>query len=109
MQNSNPGFSTDRVLATGVDLVAAGYDTTRIKSFEKMLLDYLQGIAGIESAAFTRVTPISYKSYSSDRITVEGFETQSGREPVPEYKDWDWVSGHDGHSTHLGPGVHSSR
>jgi predicted permease len=87
MQNSNPGFSTDHVLTTGVDMIAAGYDTPRIKSFEKMLLDRIQGIGGIESAAFARVAPISYKSYSSAPITVERFETQSGREPVIEYDE----------------------
>jgi predicted permease len=87
MQNSDPGFSTDHVLTTGVDMIAAGYDPTRIKGFQKMLLDRIQGIPGIESAAFTRVTPISYKSYSSAPITVEGFETQSGPEPVIEYDE----------------------
>jgi predicted permease len=87
MQNSDPGFSTDHVLTTGVDMIAAGYDPPRIKGFQKMLLDRIQGIPGIESAAFTRVTPISYKSYSSAPITVEGFETQSGSEPVIEYDE----------------------
>jgi predicted permease len=68
-------------------MIAAGYDSARIKSFQKMLLDRIQGIPGIESAAFARVTPISYKSYSSAPITVEGFDTQSGRQPVVEYDE----------------------
>ncbi len=60
MQDADPGFSADQVLTTGVGMIAAGYDTQRIKSFEDRLLDRIQAIGGVESAAFARVTPITY-------------------------------------------------
>jgi predicted permease len=87
MQDANPGFSADRTLATSVDMMAAGYDTERIKSFEDQLLNRVQGIAGIESAAFARINPISYKSYSSARIGVEGYDRQKDEQPVIEYDE----------------------
>ena len=77
MQDANPGFSTDRTLTTSVDMIAAGYDPERIKSFENQLLYRVQGMAGIESASFARLNPMSYKSYSSAKIAVEGYETTS--------------------------------
>ncbi|MBV9441152.1 MAG: ABC transporter permease, partial [Acidobacteriaceae bacterium] len=87
MQNSDPGFSTDRVLTTGVDLISAGYDPQRMKSFEEILLDRIGAISGIESAAFAQVTPITYRPYSSAPITVQGYETQTGEQPVIEYDE----------------------
>jgi predicted permease len=87
MQNSNPGFSTDKVLTTGVDMIAAGYDVQRIKSFQDQLLERIQAMARVESAAFARVTPVTYKTYSSGPIAVEGYETQRGEQPVVEYDE----------------------
>src|SRR5439155_15775174 len=87
MQDANPGFSADRVLTTWVNMIAAGYDTQRIKSFEDQLLDRIHAMGGIESAAFARVTPITYSTYSSGPITVEGYETEPGEQPVVEYDE----------------------
>jgi predicted permease len=87
MQNADPGFSADRVLTTGIDMIAAGYDISRIKSFEDQLLDRIQALAGVESAAFARVTPITNRTYSSTPITVEGFEGRPGEQPVVEYDE----------------------
>ncbi|MBV8895578.1 MAG: ABC transporter permease [Acidobacteriaceae bacterium] len=87
MQNADPGFSADRVLTTAVDLIAAGYDPPRIKNFEDQLLDRVQTLRGVESAAFARVTPITNRTYSSTPITVDGFETRPGEQPVIEYDE----------------------
>jgi macrolide transport system ATP-binding/permease protein len=75
MRDSNPGFSTKGVLTTTIDMVSAGYDPQRIKTFEDSLLQRLQSMGGIESAAFARNIPISYRSFSSSPIAIEGFET----------------------------------
>ncbi len=87
MRDANPGFSADRVLTTGVDFIAAGYDTQRIKNFEDQLLDRIQAMGGVESAAFARLAPMTYRSYSSAPIAVEGYETQPGEQPVVEYDE----------------------
>ena len=87
MQDSNPGFSADQTLTTTVDMVAAGYNSERIKSFEDQLLGRLQGMTGVESASFARLNPMSYKSYSSARIAIEGYERQAEGQPVIEYDE----------------------
>jgi predicted permease len=85
IQNTSPGFSTQRVLTTWVDLAAAGYDAQRTKNFEDELVDRLQALSGVESAAFARMTPFGYRSYSSAPIAVEGFETAPEEQPVVDY------------------------
>ncbi len=87
MRDANPGFSADKVLTTGIDMLAAGYDMQRIKSFEDQLLDRIHAMGGVESAAFARVTPITYRSYSSAPIAVEGYETKPDEQPVVEYDE----------------------
>jgi macrolide transport system ATP-binding/permease protein len=87
MRDANPGFSANKVLTTGVDMIASGYDMQRIKNFEDLLLDRIQTMGGVESASFARVTPIGYKSYSSAPIAIEGQETQPGEQPVVEYDE----------------------
>lgn len=87
MQNADPGFSADRVLTTSVDMIASGYDTPRVKSFEDQLLARIQAVGGVESAAFARVTPITNRTYSSTPIVVDGFEARPGEQPVIEYDE----------------------
>jgi macrolide transport system ATP-binding/permease protein len=87
VQNTNPGFSTQNVVTTWVDLVAAGYDVQRTKSFQDALIDRLQSLGGVESAAFQRIAPFSYRSYSSAPIAVEGYETPPDRQPTVDYNE----------------------
>jgi predicted permease len=87
MQNANPGFSEDKTLTTSVDMIAAGYDPPRIKNFEDQLLDRVENMAGVESAAFARIYPIGYKSYSSAPIAIEGYERPNDEQPVIEYDE----------------------
>jgi hypothetical protein len=60
VQNTSPGFSTEGVLVTGIDFKSAGYDPQRARNFEDELIDRLQGLAGVQSAAFARMVPFSY-------------------------------------------------
>ncbi|HKC86495.1 MAG TPA: ABC transporter permease, partial [Blastocatellia bacterium] len=87
MRNVNPGFSTQGVLTTSVDLIAAGYDAQRIRNFQDELLGRIQTVPGVESVTVSRVTPFSYRSYSSAPIAVDGYETVPGEEPVVDYNE----------------------
>jgi predicted permease len=87
MRDTDPGFSTKGVLTTGIDMVAAGYDPQRIRTFEDSLLERLQSTGGVESVVFTRGTPFSYRSYSSSPIAVEGYETAPGEQPTIDYHE----------------------
>jgi predicted permease len=87
IRTANPGFSTDRVLTTAVDLVSAGYDVPRAKTFQDELLDRVVALPGVESAAFARVTPLGYGAYSSSPIAVDGYNVPPEEEPVVEYNE----------------------
>jgi len=87
IRTSNPGFSTHEVLFTAVDLVSAGYDAQRAQNFQDQLLDRVKALPGIESAAFARMTPLSYGSFSSTPISVDGFEVPPEERPTVEYNE----------------------
>jgi predicted permease len=87
IQHTSPGFLTHGVLTSSVDLVAAGYDTQRKKTFEDDLTDRLQALGGVESVAFARMTPFSYRTYSSAPIAVDGYETPPGEQPTVDYNE----------------------
>jgi predicted permease len=86
MRTTDPGFSTT-VVTTSVDMNAAGYDQARIRNFQDQLVDRVRAMGGVESAAWTRIAPISYAGYSSSPVMVDGFEAQPGEQPVVEYAE----------------------
>lgn len=86
-KDTSTGFSTQGVLTTAFDLVAAGYDAQQKINFQDRLLDRLRAIPGVESASFSRGTPFSYVSYSSAPIAVEGYVTAPDEEPEVEYQE----------------------
>jgi predicted permease len=85
IRNLNPGFSTKGVLETAVDLRGAGYELQRAIHFNEELLDRVRALPGIESAAFARNTPLSYGSYSSSPIAVDGYQPPPDEQPTVEY------------------------
>src|SRR5262249_54229037 len=82
LRNANPGFSTENVLTTGVDLLAAGYDAARAKNFQDELVNRVRSLGGVESAALARVRPFSYIPYSQAPIAVEGYRPGPDEQPV---------------------------
>jgi predicted permease len=86
VQNTSPGFTTS-VLSSYVDLVAAGYDQQRIKNFDDALIDRLQSVSGVQSAVISRMTPFSYRSYSTAPIAVDGYETPPDEQPSAEFNE----------------------
>jgi predicted permease len=87
MQQTSPGFLTQGVLATGVDLNGAGYDAPRIKNFEDQLTDRLQAVPGVASVVFARKIPFSYRSYSSVPVAVDGYKAAPDELPTLEYNE----------------------
>jgi macrolide transport system ATP-binding/permease protein len=84
---SSPGFSTHGVLFTAVDLVSAGYDVQRGQNFQDELIDRVKAMPAIESAAFARMTPLSYGSYSSTPIAVDGYQPPPEEQPTVQYNE----------------------
>jgi macrolide transport system ATP-binding/permease protein len=87
IRNTSPGFSTRNVLDTGVNLTAAGYDAPRAQSFQDELLQRVKALPGVESAAFGRMTPLSYGSFSSTAIAVDGYQPPLEEQPIVEYNE----------------------
>jgi predicted permease len=87
IRTANPGFSTTRVLDTWIPLAAAGYDTPRAKTFQDELIQRVRALPGVEAAAYAHVVPLSYKSYSSTPIAVDGYEPQPNEQPTAEYNE----------------------
>src|SRR5882672_3736345 len=87
VRNASPGFSTHGVLTTGVDLFTAGYDEQRAKHFQDELIDRLQTIDGVESAALSRMTPFSYRNYSTAPIAVDGYDAPPDQQPTVDYNE----------------------
>jgi len=85
IRSDSPGFTTNGVLATSVNLVAAGYDAERAKSFQDELIDRVQALPGVESAALARVTPLGYGTFSSAPIAVDGYEPPPNEQPSADY------------------------
>jgi predicted permease len=87
IRNSSPGFSTHGVLSTAVDLVSAGYDAQRAMNFQDELMDRVKALPGVESAVFARMSPLSYGSYSSSPIAVDGYQPPPEEQPTVEYNE----------------------
>ena len=87
VQNTSPGFSTEDVFTTWFDTKSAGYDRQRTQAFEDELVDRLQTVPGIQSAAFSRMTPFTYGVYSSAPVTTDGYIAAPGEQPVVEYNE----------------------
>ena len=85
IRTTSPGFTTSGVLKTGVSLVAAGYDAPRAKTFQDALIDRVRSLPGVQSAAFARVTPLGYGTFSSAPIAVDGYQPPPEEQPTVEY------------------------
>jgi len=87
IRTTSPGFSTHGVLDTAVNLVSAGYDAPRAQTFQDELLDRVKALPGVESATFARMTPLSYGSYSSTPVAVDGYQPPPEEQPIVEYNE----------------------
>jgi macrolide transport system ATP-binding/permease protein len=85
IRNLDPGFTTRGVLFTAVDLRGAGYDAVRAKTFDDELLGRVQAFPGVESAALARDVPLSYGSFSSSAIAVDGYQAPPEEQAEVEY------------------------
>src|SRR6267154_1997841 len=87
IRNTSPGFSTRGVLDTAVNLVSAGYDAPRAQTFQDELLERVKALPGVELAAFARMTPLSYGSYSSSLIAIDGYQPPPEEQTMVEYNE----------------------
>jgi predicted permease len=87
IRDTSPGFSRDGILISGINLVAANYDPQRAKTFQDELLNRVQGLPGVDSAAYARVVPFSYLGYSSAPIAVDGYQAAPDEQSTANYDE----------------------
>ena len=85
IRSASPGFSTQNVLVTGIDLVGPGYDVKRARIFQGELINRVQALPGVESVAFARTTPLGYGTFSSAPVAVDGYVPPPDEKPAVEY------------------------
>lgn len=85
IRTAAPGFSTTSVVTTSVPLAAAGYGVPEAKNFQDELVDRLAALPGVESAAFARLAPLGYGTYSSTPIAVDGYQPSLEEQPSIDY------------------------
>jgi macrolide transport system ATP-binding/permease protein len=85
IRTTSPGFSTRNVVQTGVSLVSAGYDVPQAKPFQEELITRVRALPGVEFAAFARLTPLGYGTYSSTPIAVDGYQPPPEEQPTVDY------------------------
>ncbi|HEY2896807.1 MAG TPA: ABC transporter permease [Gemmatimonadaceae bacterium] len=85
ISDASPGFSTDGVLATSLNLFAAGYDSSRAKTFDDRLVQRIRSIGGVDTVAIARSLPFSTRPYDSGPIAVDGFVPNADEQPTARY------------------------
>src|SRR6266446_1991775 len=87
VRSASPGFNTRGVLDTAIDLVSAGYTPARAQTFQDALLERVRALPGVQSAAFARMTPLSYVSSATAPIVVDGYQPPPEESPTVEYNE----------------------
>src|SRR6266436_4020680 len=87
VRTASPGFNTRGVQDTAIDLVSAGYTPARAQTFQDALLERVRSLPGVESAAFARMTPLSYVSSATAPIVVDGYQPPPEESPTVEYNE----------------------
>ena len=87
VRTASPGFNTRGVQDTAIDLVSAGYTPARAQTFQDALLERVRALPGVESAAFAKMTPLSYVSSATAPIVVDGYQPPPDESPTVEYNE----------------------
>ncbi|OLE54888.1 MAG: hypothetical protein AUG51_06005 [Acidobacteria bacterium 13_1_20CM_3_53_8] len=74
----DPGFNSENVMNVGFDLSIQGYDEARGEQFYKQLIERVNSMPGVESAAFARNVPLNGSNMELG-INIEGVEPPGGR------------------------------
>ena len=87
LRAADPGFPTHGLLTSSFDLVSAGYDTPRVREFQDRMIERVQSIAGVESAAFARTAPFGFRSFSESPVATDGSVVPPEEQPLIEYNE----------------------
>ena len=77
LKTTNPGFDPQNALTLSLDVGLQGYDEAKGQDFYRRLIERLQSMPGVKSAALTTIVPLAL-NYSSRTIYVEGQPPERG-------------------------------
>jgi predicted permease len=77
LQTMNPGFDTQNALTMSFDLRLQGYDDARGQQFYRQLIERLQSLPSVESAAIADYIPLTL-NYNSNNVFIEGKPSERG-------------------------------
>ena len=77
LQTMSPGFQTTNRMMMSVDLGLQGYDRTRGQQFYKQLVERVEALPGVRSAAMTTYVPLSL-NYNGSNLFIEGQPPERG-------------------------------
>ncbi|HEY2823948.1 MAG TPA: ABC transporter permease [Gemmatimonadales bacterium] len=86
MSTADPGFSPDALISV-LDLNQTGYDAPKRDIFRQALLERVQALPGVQSAAYGRVPPFAYLPYSEAPLAVEGYHAAADEQPSINYDE----------------------
>jgi predicted permease len=87
IRNTSPGFNARGVQYTGIDLASVGYTPSRAQTFQDELLGRVRSLPGVESAAFSRMLPLSYVSSATAPIVVDGYTPPPEESPTVDFNE----------------------
>lgn len=87
IRSTSPGFETNGVLYTAVDVGSARYDEQRAKIFDDELIDRIKTLPGVESAVLARLGPLGYGTYSETPVAVDGYVPPPDEQPMVGYNE----------------------
>jgi len=87
MQSITPGFEVSHLLTGVIDFESAGYTPQRVWNLQDQIVDRLEALPGVQSAAFARITPFEYREYSSAPVAVDGSRAPPDALPSIEYNE----------------------
>jgi predicted permease len=73
----NPGFDPRNAMTVSFDLGLQGYDEAQGQQFQHQLIERVQSLPGVKSAAISNYIPLSL-NYNSNNIFVEGQPVERG-------------------------------
>jgi len=84
LKDLNPGFRTENLAAFSLDPTLNGYKPERSRQFYRQLVERLNGLGGVSSAALAVVPLLDDNEWDSS-VTVEGYTNKEGVDPHMQF------------------------
>jgi predicted permease len=86
-RSMDTGFDPKNLAISSFDLFPGGYTRERGIIFQKQILQKVESLPGVESAAFARRVPLGFGGSSSTNVAVDGYEPRRDENMSIFYND----------------------